>query len=226
MSCEEINQEVINITDTHYSFDNQIKALTIAMIEMDEGRFEKILSTSILQNGFSKTMLEIIYPFLEHIGILWQIGAINPAQEHFISNLIRQKIIVAIDGQVSQLTDKSKKFLLFLPENELHEIGLLFSHFLIKSQHHKVFYLGASVPLNDVKEVYDIHRPEYVLSIFTAGTHIDLLKAWIKELSDKFPKSKLLIAGPQTANIKAGDVSDNVILINSFHELNTIASEA
>jgi hypothetical protein len=70
------------------------------MLELDEDRFEKILGTNILQIGFERTMMNLIYPFLPEDWVLWRTDSISPAQEHFISNLIRQKIIVAIDGQV------------------------------------------------------------------------------------------------------------------------------
>merc|ERR1712159_239380 len=102
------------------------------MVDLDEERFEKIISSNILKLGFEKTMLNIIYPFLSKIGILWQTGSINPGQEHFISNLIRQKLIVAIDGQYVSRGGGAKKFLLYLPEGELHELSLLFSNYLIR----------------------------------------------------------------------------------------------
>ena len=113
MSGNELREEVKKLTDRSLTNDDQIHALTICMIKMDEKRFDKILSTNILKLGFEQTMLNVIYPFMSKIGILWQTGAINPAQANFISNLVRMKLIVAIDGQVPHTGDK--KFLLFLP---------------------------------------------------------------------------------------------------------------
>ncbi|MDX5478997.1 MAG: MerR family transcriptional regulator, partial [Cyclobacteriaceae bacterium] len=100
MSSEEMREQVVKMTEKSLTHDDQIHALTICMIEMDEERFDKVLSTNILKIGFEQTMMNIIYPFMSKIGVLWQTGAINPAQEHFISNLVRQKLIVAIDGQM------------------------------------------------------------------------------------------------------------------------------
>ena len=110
MSIEQINQEVVAISDKKLSYPDQIHALTISMIDLDEERFEKIMSTNILQSGFENTMINIIYPFLGRIGTLWVTGSIGPAQEHFITNLIRQKVIVAIDGQVFKRNEASKTF--------------------------------------------------------------------------------------------------------------------
>ncbi|RYF66671.1 MAG: MerR family transcriptional regulator, partial [Cytophagaceae bacterium] len=118
LSVEEMYQEVIKISDKQLSYPDQIHALTITMIDLDEDRFEKIISTNILQFGFENTMINIIYPFLSRIGTLWVTGSIGPAQEHFITNLIRQKLIVAIDGQVSKQRPNGKKYMLFLPEGE------------------------------------------------------------------------------------------------------------
>jgi hypothetical protein len=101
---------------------------------LNESRFEKTFSNAILHHGFEKAFLQIVLPFLRRIGIMWQVGTITPAQEHFISNLIRQKMICAIDGLVPTITGNSKKVILYLPENELHEIPLLFLYYSLKSR--------------------------------------------------------------------------------------------
>ncbi len=164
MSEEEMRGEVLKLTERSLTYDDQIHSLTLAMIDFDEDRFEKIISTNTLKLGFENTMVNIIYPFLSKIGVLWQTGSINPAQEHFISSLIRQKIIVAIDGQYVDKKANSVKYMLFLPEGELHEMTLLFSYFLIKSRGNRVIYLGQSMPANDLEEAYKVHRPEYILT--------------------------------------------------------------
>ena len=99
MSVEEMKAEVLHLTERSFAYDDQIHSLVLAMIEFNEERFEKIIATNILKIGFEQTMLNVIYPFLSKIGILWQTGSIHPGQEHFISNLVRQKLIVAIDGK-------------------------------------------------------------------------------------------------------------------------------
>ena len=132
--CNKISELSKNIYDTTSQIDN----LVISMIELNEKKFENILSANIQQYGFEETVLHTIYPFFEKIGILWQTGAINPAHEHFISNLVRLKLCVAIDRIETDEKTNSKRFLVFLPEGELHEIGLLFYYFLIKKYGYKV----------------------------------------------------------------------------------------
>ncbi len=195
MSETDMRSEVIRLTEKTLTYDDQIHALTICMIEMDEERFDKVLSTNIIKIGFEQTMLNIIYPFMSKIGVLWQTGAINPAQEHFISNLVRQKLIVAIDGQVYK--GGGKKFLLYLPEGELHEISLLFAAYMIKLTGHKVIYLGQSTPSDDLYGVYRLHQPHYLMTVITTSPSSEYIQDYINELSNRFEKAEILISGYQ-----------------------------
>jgi DNA-binding transcriptional MerR regulator len=195
MDSVEIREEVMKLTERSLTHDDQIHALTICMIEMDEDRFDKILSTNIIKLGFEQTMMNIIYPFMSKIGVLWQTGAINPAQEHFISNLVRQKLIVAIDGQISK--GGGKKFLLFLPEGELHETSMLFASYLIKNKGHKVIYLGQSTPYEDLLSVYNLHQPEYLLTVITTSPSSEYVQEYLNSLSKRFPNANILVTGYQ-----------------------------
>lgn len=222
MSSMDISEEIIKLTDRSVDHNDQIQALTICMIEMDEDRFEKILSTNILKLGFEETVLEIIYPFLSKIGVLWQTGAINPAQEHFISNLIRQKLIVAIDGQVAKATGKT--FMLFLPEGELHEISLLFSCYLIKKHGHKVIYLGQSTPEADLVSIYKIQQPNYLLTIITSAPSGDNVQDYINMLGQEFSKSEIFVTGLQTFEQQI-QIPINVRLLSYAKEIKQILLE-
>lgn len=195
MTSEDISQEVIMLTERSFTHDDQIHALTIAMVEFDEIRFDKIISTNILKIGFEMTMINIIYPFLSKIGILWQTGSIYPGQEHFISNLIRQKLIVAIDGQVNM--GSGKKFLLYLPQGELHEISLLFSCYILKSNGFQVIYLGQNTPDEDLNAVHQIHNPDYLLTVITTSPNSEDLQEYITSLGYRFPESTILVSGYQ-----------------------------
>ncbi len=192
---DEITDEVNKIINTKINPCEQIDGLIISMVEMDEQRFEKIISTNILKNGFTNTIENVIYPFLHKIGIMWQTNCVNPAQEHFISNLIRQKLIVAIDGQIVKENTNSKKFVLFLPEMELHELSLLYFSYLLKSKGHIVTYLGQAVPIVDLQKVIEIKKPDYLISVFTQPLHS--FEDYIKSLSKLLPKGSILLSGYQ-----------------------------
>ncbi|MFT5641558.1 MAG: DNA-binding transcriptional MerR regulator [Cyclobacteriaceae bacterium] len=197
MESSDIQREVIRLTEKNLKYPDQIHAMTIAMVDIDEERFDKLVSTNILKLGFEKTMINIIYPFLSKIGVLWQTGAINPAQEHFISNLVRQKLIVAIDGQYVVATGNSEKYVLYLPEGELHELTLLFADYLIKSRQNKTFYLGQSLPLVDLEAIYELHKPEYILSVLTSVPGPANIQKYINDLSTKMSESQILLTGYQ-----------------------------
>lgn len=160
MSDAEMNARVIEFTSDFGDQKTQIEGLVIAMIDLDEQRFDHTISGCILRQGFEGTMMNVVYPFFKKVGVLWQTGSINVAQEHFISNLIRQKLIVAVDSLPRAERPDAKKYLLFLPNGELHEMGLLFYNYIIQKSGHRVVYLGQSVPLADLKEVMRVQSPD------------------------------------------------------------------
>jgi DNA-binding transcriptional MerR regulator len=159
MEPDEICSKVLSLKDDLAIQERIVNDLVRLMIEMETDEFERTLNTFILDNDITKTIREIVFPFLEKIGILWQTGHIMPAQEHFVSNIIRQKLIVAIDG-VKPAEKYSRKAVLFLPEGEHHELGLLFLYYLLKKRGIKVIYLGANVPMSDVENVVEVVNPD------------------------------------------------------------------
>jgi MerR family transcriptional regulator, light-induced transcriptional regulator len=195
MSDNEISRRISGLNDTESDVNNQINMLTSAMVELDENSFEKIIADNIIKYGLENTMIKVVYPFLNRIGTMWQTGAVNPAQEHFMSNLIRQKLIVAIDAQRMHTDKKSPSFLLFCPEGELHEIPLLFAQYIIKSKMFRVFYLGASVPLNDLLNVARIINPDFLFSSLTTRSNLFQTHDYILKLSKIFNNQKIILTG-------------------------------
>jgi DNA-binding transcriptional MerR regulator len=194
MTEVEVSNCVVELTNQDLDNDHQVDNLVMAMIELDENRFERIISTSIIKDGFGITFEHLLQKFLEKVGILWQIGKIIPVQEHFITQLIRQKLIMAIDGQQKQI-ETYYTFLLFLPENEFHELALLYLHFLIRKAGHKVIYLGQNVPLQNIKKVFQIHQIDYlVTSAVSFGTEESLAEL-VQELIQNYSDKKILIGG-------------------------------
>lgn len=219
MTKEELYDIVLQTINKNNNYSDQISGLTVAMIDLNEEQFEKIMGTNILQLGFENTMLNIVFPFLARIGFLWQIDSINPAQEHFITNLIRQKLIVAIDGQYNNFQNPNrKKYMLFLPDGELHEISLLFAAYLIKARSNQVIYLGQSMPIEDVAEAYKIHKPDYLLTIITSVPEPEYVQAYIDTLSESFIESEILLSGYQVVGQDV-QTAENVNIITNFKYL-------
>ncbi len=217
MGSDKLCEKIIEISNTSSDYESYINNLVLSMIEMDEDKFEKVLSSSIIKMGFEKTVTYVIYTFLEKVGVLWQVGTINPAQEHFITNLIRQKLIIAIDGQDSTPRTDASTFLLFLPENELHELGLLYYTYIIKKAGHKVIYLGQSVPLKDVLEIIKIRKADYIVTYFVAGLEPKLIPSYLNTISEGFNHKDIFIAGYQARQISE-KLPSNIIHIQDADE--------
>ncbi|HYX05587.1 MAG TPA: MerR family transcriptional regulator [Bacteroidales bacterium] len=225
---DEIHERIREITNEGCDFISQVENLVIAMIELDENKFEKILSKSIIRIGFEETIIKLVYPLFEKIGILWVTGTINPAQEHFMSNLIRQKLVSAIDGQISSDSSASKKFILFLPEGELHELGLLFYSFMLKKSGHQVIYLGQSVPFHDLIEINEIKPSDYLLTSFTSALTGKELIAYLANLSASFTDLIIFATGLQLKEIEVS-LPENIIKISTpshfFEEFERISNK-
>lgn len=199
MSMEEINRKIMEMAETMPEIYIYIDQLVVAMVDMEEERFEKILSTLFVRFGFERAITEVVYPFLEKIGVLWLTKNINPAQEHFISNLIRQKIIVAIDS-LPMITGSAKKMVLYLPENELHELGLLFCHYIARNSGYKTYYLGQNVPHEDLLSVIEIHKPDILVGYLTSSLYGGV-ESYISKLQQSLPKQKIMLSGYQVSKM-------------------------
>jgi DNA-binding transcriptional MerR regulator len=217
-SDQSICEKVLSLLQTKGDIDSQINALVIAMIDLDESKFEKVFNTAVINYGFEETILRIMYPFFERIGILWQVGTINPAQEHFISNLLRQKLIVAVDGIAPSMNGNSKSFLLFLPEGEHHELGLIFYHYLIRKHGHHVFYLGETVPMSGIMEISQKRKFDYVLTSIITSIAQDDIQKYLTSLSDKFSQATIFISGIAVKSISFS-LPPNMILIEDVIKL-------
>lgn len=218
MSREELDKQVMDLTLNVSDHVVQIESLTKAMFGLDEIAFEKILSSNILQHGLEGTFLQLVFPFLARVGMLWQTGSLNPAYEHFITNLIRQKLFVAIDSQPKNIHSDTKRFILFLPAHEPHEIGLLFANYLIRSRGHHTSYLGPNLPMDDLAPVMTIYKADYILTVLTTAVTVQSPLVVANKLAGDFPQAQILLAGSQIfqANIH---LPKNVKLLQSMQDL-------
>jgi DNA-binding transcriptional MerR regulator len=214
----ELKEEIIRISRSNYSHNTVIDSLVIAMVDLDEYKFAAIVEKSISSIGFKPTVTDVLYPFLDKVGILWQSGDIYPAQEHFISNLLRQKIISAIDRLPNTFNPTAKKFLLLLPEGEWHEIALLFAFYLLREANHEVIYLGQSVPYSDVLSIGAAKKLDYLLvSSTTVQPGFDFV-LYLKDLGVAFPDKKILYFSAM-GGAELLELSRNQIRLNSVNDL-------
>ncbi|MEM8939452.1 MAG: MerR family transcriptional regulator [Bacteroidota bacterium] len=219
MSDEDIFAEVEKATAKAKSFDDQIHSLTIAMVDMNEPLFVETLNQNTSKYGFEKTMMDIVYPFMNKIGILWLTNSINPAQEHFISHLVRQKLISATDQL--EFSDNAPLFLLFLPEGELHELGMLLANYMLRARGMKTIFFGQTVPINALEEVYHKLEPDFILTSLTTSPDPSEVQQYVNSLSNKFKETRILITG---ARVVGQDlyVNGNTTILNKFKDLEEI----
>lgn len=224
LTPEAIEREVKRITNLKSDHESQISALVIAMIDLNEFDFNKIFNDSVMRLGFEETVIQIIFPFLEKIGNLWITGSIRPLHEHFISNLIRQKLIVNIDAHPKQVKPNAKRFLLFTPENEIHELALLFNYYLLKSRNQDVIYIGLNIPIYDLVSVFNYQKPDYLISCFTVHPKGEVLKNYVNTLSENFKESQIILSGYQIRHYK-GSLPSNVVRLTDVKSFIDIISK-
>lgn len=194
MSEEDIRNKILSINDVQAQQERIVNALIQNMVDMNLEGFEAILEEHIRAKGIEKTIHQIIFPFMERIGVLWITGHINPAQEHLVSNIIRQKLIVGTEA-VSPMFTLKKSGLLFLPEGEYHELGLLFIQYLLKSRGLYVYYLGANVPLDDVEYVVKHKQPDFIYTHLTSVSSVFNFDKFIQQSLKRFAQTPLIISG-------------------------------
>ena len=213
----ELKEEIIRVSNVSHSHQNIVDSLIVSMIELDDYKLTGILEKSISKIGLKETAIEVLYPFLEKVGILWQAGDVNPVQEHFVSCLIRQKIIAATDRLPNTFNPKAKKFLLLLPEGEWHELGLLFAQYLLRESGHEVIYLGQSVPYSDVLATGATREFDHILLSSTTNQPEFNVITYLRDLGGAFPNKKILFFS-SFMHEKSGELGQNHILFNTSRE--------
>ncbi|MBL0357509.1 MAG: MerR family transcriptional regulator [Chitinophagaceae bacterium] len=193
--CEaELKEKILSLSGPEALQERIVNELIQSMVDLNMDKLEDTLDSYIISKGIERTITQIIFPFMEKIGILWLTNHINPAQEHLVTNIIRQKLIVGIET-VSTSLKANKSVLMFLPEGEYHEIGLLFVCYLMKSRGVTVIYLGANVPLNDVEYVVKLKQPDYLFSHLTSVAHKFNFDKFITIVTKKFANTPMIISG-------------------------------
>ncbi len=217
MNDGEIKEKVLSLNQLEAQQERIVNELIQSMVDLDAQQFEWILNNYITSRGIEKAILQIVFPYLEKIGVLWLTNNINPAQEHMVCNIIRQKLIVGIDNVLSA-GRINKTVLLFMPEGEYHELALLFMHYLLKSKGITVIYLGCSIPLDDVEYVVRLKKPNYIYSHITGPGHRFSFDKFIANVAAKFPVVPVIISGQMTRGYEK-KIPANITFKKAFSEV-------
>jgi DNA-binding transcriptional MerR regulator len=195
MTPEEM-KKTIQAVHAKKEVNASIEDLIMALVEMDEQIFRNTLTKLIELHGLENAFIQHLIPFLDRIGVMWLTGTINPAQEHFISSLIRQKIIREIDALPIPDPNVSP-VLLYLPEHEWHEISLLFYHFLLRNAGIHTVYLGQSLPYESLLICIDKVQPHSILSSWLTSVDEKFICDYHKQLRKKYPELAIYCGGAQ-----------------------------
>lgn len=225
MSEEDINELLHEISDTSFQYEYLLTQLLECTIDMDTHTFEALLNKYIKKFGIEQTVEQLVFSFLEKLGVMWMTSRIFPAQEHLVSNVLQRKILLAIEKLGPPDEFAKKTYLLFLPEGELHEIALLYLQYLLMSKGNKVIYLGANSPIDQVELVNNALSPNYLFTHLTSvSKDFDIIN-YIQRLSELHSDNTIFISGVMPKRAEVLDKPDNIVFINSLEEAKQIASK-
>ena len=221
LSHDDINNEIQKLIESAESLGNSDKVIVNQIIEsgisLSEKAFEKAFSSALIKYGIRDSYLKVIYPALVKIGLMWNKDDIVPVQEHFITNLLKQKLFSAIDALPYQEVEKST-WLLFLPEGEHHELGLLMANYILKEKGSKVIYLGANVPLQDLQNAISQNNVDNLLMFAVARQTLASIDSLIIDLNSALNDCQLWIAGSFEQSL-IDKIGKDVNLVHDFDEL-------
>ena len=187
LSDIEIVTEVSSLSITNELADADINSLVVAALELQEDQFERVLNSCLIKFGFERTFCHVIFPLFEKLGIMWQIGRLSACQDRFITNLIRQKLLVAIDGLGVAEEDNKGTFILFMPAGHDREIELLFASYLIRKNGYQVLYLGSSVPFEHLEKLEFPQNFSHLFVALSLSVSHTELQNYISQLRKVFP---------------------------------------
>ena len=195
------------------------------MINFDQSLFQKTYSGLLAEKSFREIFWEVFMPLLHELGLLWQSDTIGPAHEHFITHLIKQKIYTSTEKlQALEPTREDKIFVLFLPENEIHEIGLLFVNYELILKGYKTIYLGQTIPLESLVDLKKYYEDILFLSYFTVTPTKDELEGYLQDFQKQLntdDQGRLWILGRQTEHLSEDALPENIHIFQSIEQMMT-----
>ena len=199
--------------------DDAINAFKVSMFQFDKGLFNSTYNKLLHQRTFQQVFKEVFVPFLEQIGMLWHTKTIMPAHEHFISNLIIQKIQLNIEN-LEQNVVGNRTYVLFLPDGEIHDIGLMYLNYELALRGYQTIYLGQSLPLDNLSYFFKADTTIRFITSMTVKPYDEDLEAYFKQI-DKILEGTphcLKAIGKRTEQVKLKDFKSNISLYPSVIE--------
>lgn len=220
---EEIPIKVREIASRAKVEDHAINALKMAMINFDQVLFYSTYNNLLDNKTFSEIFYSVFLPVLNEIGLLWQTNTITPAHEHFLSVHIKQKILINIERlQLLEPKPLSKTFVLFLPDAEIHDIGLLFINYELRSRGYHTIFLGESVPMDSLTDLLEFFEEVTFISYFTVYPETSQIPQYIKDFNDLLlqkENTRLILLGTKLQDLELTKLPEKVSTFNSIENL-------
>jgi len=224
LSKDEIPSSVREITSRGSVEHHAINAFKMSMLNFDQVLFYNTYMNLLEGHTFRDIFYDVFLPLLNEIGLLWQTNTISPAHEHFLSIHIKQKILLNIE-KLQNLEPKPsiKTFVLYLPENEIHDIGLLFVNYELRSRGYHTIFLGESLPMNSLNYLLEFFNEVTFISYFTVKPEDpnDIIK-YIEDFKDSIlqkKSTKLWLLGQKLKSVDISGYPDSIIGFNSIKDL-------
>lgn len=224
--CNLSNLEVEELLSKQYSYQSNDELAEFYLtrlikygLDFDDTAFSNLIGDCMEILGVSNTYRRVIYPLLVRLGLMWRKDEICPAHEHFISNLIRQKLFTAIN--TFKLESKNPEtWLLFLPEDEDHDIGLIFANYMLRLHHKNVIYLGSKVPFESIHAVFSTLKVDHVLLFMVRSRLEEAVQKYIEKLSEVCKSAKIHLAGNSSVieKLKELDHIDCIKTLEDFEK--------
>lgn len=199
-----------------------ISAFKMAMINFDQTLFFTTYNNLLSEKSFREVFFDVIIPLMNEIGLLWQTDTITPAQEHFISYLIKQKLLINTEKlQIIPATKKDKLFILFLPMNEIHELGLMYLNYEILSMGYKTIYLGESVPIESLIDLKNHFDNITFVCYMTVEPNKEEVSNYIHDITTKAldESSHLWLIGRMVEHVEQNNISNKISMFHTIKEL-------
>ena len=220
---EERIPELANEIISDKSFKHHaISAFKMAMMNFDQALFLNTYDKLLSEKPFREIFTDILIPFLIEVGSLWQTNTISIAHEHFISYLIKQKLLINTEKlQYKQATKTDTVFILFLPKREIHELGLLYLNYEIQLNGYKSIYLGADVPIDSLKDVKKHFDTITYVCYMTVEPNKSVLNDFVKEIRNEVltDSSKFWAIGRMSENIDSKLTDEKLSIFSSISEI-------
>jgi DNA-binding transcriptional MerR regulator len=218
MTGEEIAAQVVLLSKETRDTDTLLDTMVVAITSLNEKAINDILVRSIITGGFEQTFEGIVFPFLRRVGVMWQTGSVDIGSEHFISNIFRKRLIVATDTLPGPEGPSRKRILLYLPEREMHELGLLYFSFVARKAGHDTLYLGQTTPFSALIDAVERWNPDILVTGSLTGLPYERPEDYLGRLSSVFANRKILVAGIMT-EVAARKKFPNIFTVTSGSDL-------